>query len=121
MKRILIVEHDVSLCLELANLLNEFGFEVGVADTMNRALEMLSEACPVPDLLLVDADLPNGEGQTLGEALKYHPNFCRIVTMSLHDSKVTPTRAPTEIAVAALSLLKLPQLTQLGEILGSIQ
>ena len=78
MKRILVVEDDRARCLELANMLMEFGFEVAVADTSAGALDTLVDADPLPDLLLVDITMPDGDGLRLVEIVRKHRLFCKM-------------------------------------------
>ena len=77
-KRILIVEDDVSQCLQLSDLLNEFGFETAVAGDGLKALEILEVAKPLPDIILLDLDMPRMNGWQLREVLKTDPLYCQI-------------------------------------------
>jgi CheY-like chemotaxis protein len=77
-KRILIVEDDVNLCIQLSDLLYEFGFETGVADNGFKALEILQEADPLPDVILLDLHMPQMDGWQFRERLKQEPRYSSI-------------------------------------------
>lgn len=91
MKRILIVEDDVPCCLALSDMLNEFGFETGVADCLSRALNILEMANPLPDIILLDMEMPNGEGTRLLELIKHHSTYCAIQIVEMSNNQATPT------------------------------
>jgi CheY-like chemotaxis protein len=78
MKRVLIVEDDTSLCLSLADMLIEFGFEVGVAGDGLKALSILETADPLPDCILLDLHMPEMDGWQLMERLKQHEQYSKI-------------------------------------------
>jgi CheY-like chemotaxis protein len=78
MKRILIVEDDVSLCLQLSDLLYEFGFDTAVASDGIQALEILNKYTPLPDLILLDLHMPNMNGWELREKLQQDEKFKKI-------------------------------------------
>lgn len=77
-KRILIVEDDVSLCLQISDVLYEFGFETGVAGDGAKALEILATCDPLPNLILLDLHMPNMNGWQLCEALKQNEKYSKI-------------------------------------------
>lgn len=85
MKRILIVEPDVSLCLSLSNMLGEFGFDTAVADTSTRALRILGECIPLPDVILLNLNRSNRDGLALRGQLANHKKYCNIPVVSMSD------------------------------------
>lgn len=87
MKRILIVEDDIDLCLALSDFLGEFGFETAVADDGVRALRILGEADPLPDAILLDLRMPNMDGWALRAKLADHPRYCNIPIVVMSADK----------------------------------
>lgn len=78
MKRVLIVEDDIDLCLELSDFLNEFGFDTAVATDGLRALAILADCDPLPNIIILDLHMPNMDGWTLRESLKNHQKYASI-------------------------------------------
>ncbi len=71
MKRVLIVDDEVDLCLLIKNYLSKKNYEVYTAHTLSdgfRKLELLS-----PDVLLLDNNLPDGMGWKEAETI--HKKF----------------------------------------------
>lgn len=68
--RLLLVETDRGLCQSLAQLLSEQGWQVTCVSSKAEALKALSGS-PRFDLLLVDQQLPDGEGLQLVENLVF--------------------------------------------------
>lgn len=70
--RVLIVEEDVDMCLELSDMLNERGFDTAVANTADKAMQIIKDAYPPPDVILIDTRAKNGEGQWALDILMRH-------------------------------------------------
>ncbi len=68
MNRILIVEDDTQLCQELAELLNNAGYETCFVEDFSRTLEQM-ETCAA-DLILLDINIPGQNGEQLLKALR---------------------------------------------------
>jgi two-component system OmpR family response regulator len=85
MKRVLIVDDEVDLCLLIKNYLSRKNYEVYTAHTLSdgfRKLEALH-----PDILLLDNNLPDGMGWK--EAEKIHRQFPNI-NITLLSAYQTP-------------------------------
>lgn len=78
MPRILIVEDDIELCMFLSDELGDEGFETGVANDGERALAMLEQYKPLPDIILLDLHMPGMNGWTFREKLKENPAYAKI-------------------------------------------
>ena len=90
MKRILVIEANISRCLALAQYLNELGFEVGVADNSQRAMAMLAEATPLPDFILLDIKLSSSNNWGLRDMLKQHKEYRQIPVILMNDRAAAP-------------------------------
>jgi CheY-like chemotaxis protein len=73
--RVLVVEDDVNLCLSIADVLMEFGFEVAVAGDGAKALHELAEADPLPSVIVLDLHMPNMNGWELKDKLANSPRY----------------------------------------------
>jgi DNA-binding response OmpR family regulator len=62
MKKILIVDDDVSLSYPLANLLLEMGYDVWVAESLSEVESLIRENQDVPDLAICDYQLLGSSG-----------------------------------------------------------
>lgn len=71
--RILLVEDDPVQAAIICDLLHGQGFGVTAVETLGAARDRLAEA--LPDLLLLDRTLPDGEGLCLCEELRADPGF----------------------------------------------
>jgi DNA-binding NtrC family response regulator len=76
MKRVLIVEPNVEQCLSISDMLDEMGFETGVSDTSSRAMHMLSEADPLPDVMVIN--VKSGEGRRFREMIRHDLRYSNI-------------------------------------------
>ncbi len=66
--RILLVEDETSIAEPFARLLAREGFDAQVAGTVARALELF--AAREPDLVLLDLNLPDGDGRDVARELR---------------------------------------------------
>lgn len=67
--RILVVNDDADVCLGIANHLISKRFEVGVANSYERAMTELENATPLPDAVMLDLNMQDYEGWRLLERL----------------------------------------------------
>jgi CheY-like chemotaxis protein len=81
-ERILIVEDDAIIRLDLANILKEEGYEVAVAQHGAAALEVLARQ-PAFGLILIDLMMPVMDGWALRSALLADDRFKRIPVIIL--------------------------------------
>lgn len=80
MKRILIVDDDVTFALMLATWLGKKGFETTAAASLDAARKRLEE---VPcDLVLMDMRLPDGDGTDLLEWIARQPSPVPVIVMT---------------------------------------
>lgn len=92
--RVLIVEDDVSLCMGISDMLNEFGFDTAVAADGIKALNELANADPLPDFILLDLHMPNMDGWQLRDTLKNDTRYCDIpVIVMSGDQSLTSVEA----------------------------
>lgn len=68
MKKILIIEDDVSLCNELKELLDNAGYEGIIIKSFDNSLNEIAEVNP--DLILLDINIPCMNGQVLLQNLR---------------------------------------------------
>jgi DNA-binding response OmpR family regulator len=76
--RILVVEDNPMQSKLVSFLLEEAGHTVQVADSAEKALQLLQSFRPVvilPDLILMDLQLPGMDGLALTRELRLHPNL----------------------------------------------
>ena len=72
MKRVLIVDDEVDLCMVLKQFLTKRNYEVHVAHTLSEGLDLLNNIRP--DALMLDNNLPDGRGWDLAaEIQKKYP------------------------------------------------
>ncbi len=68
--RILIIEDEADLAATMAYSLGREGFAASTADTGARALELVHAGGPVPDLILLDLNLPDMSGTEVCRRLR---------------------------------------------------
>ncbi|MBV9986272.1 MAG: response regulator [Chitinophagaceae bacterium] len=85
MKRVLIVDDEVDLCLLIKNYLSRKNYEVYTAHTLSDGFRKLETI--VPDVLLLDNNLPDGMGWK--EAENIHRRFPNLV-ITLLSAYQTP-------------------------------
>jgi DNA-binding response OmpR family regulator len=81
-RRVLVIEDDLDTAQTLAFLLRDFGHEVHYAINVNAALGIASRF--LPEVVLVDLGLPDGEGTEVARRLRRHPQMkgSRIVAIT---------------------------------------
>ncbi len=75
-KRILIVDDEPSIVLSLEYLMKEAGYEVKTANDGNTALQLIQSH--LPDLVLLDVNLPQRNGYEICRAIRNEPAHRRI-------------------------------------------
>ncbi|CAB4918245.1 unannotated protein [freshwater metagenome] len=68
--RILLVEDEMSIAEPFARMLEREGFTPSLAPTVARALELF--AAEEPDLVLLDLNLPDGDGRDVAREIRAH-------------------------------------------------
>src|SRR6185295_17721119 len=68
MKRVLIVDDEVDLCMVLKQFLTKRNYEVHVAHTLSEGMDLLNNL--KPDTLMLDNNLPDGRGWDLAAEIR---------------------------------------------------
>lgn len=85
MKRILIVEDDLNICLELQELLKNSGYDALILkDFENAEAEILKTA---PDLVLLDINIPFMNGEAVLQSLRKTSNI-PVIMVTSRDSEL---------------------------------
>jgi CheY-like chemotaxis protein len=87
---VLVVEDNEVNQLLTASVLGREGFEVDIAGTSEQALEHLRDR--LPDLILMDIQLPGMDGLALTRRLKADPGTAHIVVVALTAHAMTGDR-----------------------------
>jgi DNA-binding response OmpR family regulator len=82
MKRLLLIDDDESNRVILSILLEEAGFEVAVAASLNEAATTLRSASVGWDAVLIDAILGDGQGSELVPLIRERVPSAKIVAVS---------------------------------------
>lgn len=80
MKKILIIEDDQSLCLELATLLENSGYQPFILKEFHNAKEEIFKL--LPDLILLDINIPYINGELLLQEIRKESNLPVIMVTS---------------------------------------
>lgn len=80
MKKILIIEDDQSLCLELATLLENSGYQPFILKEFHNAKEEIFQL--LPDLILLDINIPYINGELLLQEIRKESNLPVIMVTS---------------------------------------
>lgn len=100
-KKIMIIDDEVDLCLLMRNYLVHRQYEVRYATTLRDGMSLLNEYRP--GILFLDNNLPDGIGwDKIGEILEQHPGI-RIYLMSGYQPNL-PESIPSE----AYSIIQKP-------------
>jgi two-component system KDP operon response regulator KdpE len=82
--RVLLVEDHAALCATLREALQLEGFEVRSAASLSEAQALLAHG-GLPDLVLLDLGLPDGDGQTLLTSLRRTHNLPVLIISARQD------------------------------------
>jgi CheY-like chemotaxis protein len=90
---VLLVDDDDTVVETLSAVLKDDGYTVLVAICGDHAWTMLQVHAPLPDVVLLDLVMPNGDGWSVVDRLKSDPRLARIplVVMSGHGRDLFPT------------------------------
>ena len=102
MKRVLIVDDEVDLCMLIKNYLSKKNYEVYTAHTLYEGVQKIATLSP--DVLLLDNNLPDGMGWK--EAEKIHQQFPNL-NITLISAYQTP-RDITDKSNIAVNVLEKP-------------
>lgn len=91
MRKLLLLEDDLSLIDGLTYSLNKAGYQVDVARTVGEALERLSKPDCL-DLLLLDVTLPDGTGFSVCEQVRERGSTVPIIFLTASDEEVNVIR-----------------------------
>lgn len=80
MKKILIVEDDKSICLELKELLSNAGYEAEILEDFKNATDYILNN--IPDLILLDINIPYLNGEALLQNIRKKSNVPVIMVTS---------------------------------------
>ena len=80
-ERVMVVEDDPELRRHLAASLTEVGFDVAVAATGSRALEVAAKE-PYPELIILDIGLPDADGRDLCQAIKAQGSTAPVIFLT---------------------------------------
>lgn len=94
---VVLLEDDDDLRLVSAEVLRAAGFEVTECPTLVAAFVALRSG-PVPDILLLDRELPDGSGLDLARWVRRRPSFDRVSVIGFSGRK---TAGDVEAALAA--------------------
>lgn len=117
MKKILIIEDDESLCLELKELLENASYKAFVLKDFSNILEQITEI--TPDLILLDINIPGTNGEVLLQNLRKTSNLPVIMVTSKNtevdevlsmsygaDDYITKPYNPTILLLRIASIFK---------------
>ncbi len=97
MKRVLIVDDEVDLCLLIKNYLNKKDYEVHTAHTLSDGVKKIESISP--DVLLLDNNLPDGMGWKAAESI--HRQFPQM-NITLISAYETPKDFKTNMHIHIL-------------------
>jgi DNA-binding response OmpR family regulator len=84
MKRVLIVDDEVDLCLLLKQFLTKKNYEVHIAHTLSEGLNTLERVRP--DTLMLDNNLPDGMGWDLADEIRNKYPSMNITLLSAYQA-----------------------------------
>jgi CheY-like chemotaxis protein len=95
--RVLVVDDDLDVRVELAAGLRDLGCEVVCADNGEQALDYLRSGAPLPGLILLDLMMPVMDGNEFREHQRNDPLLAKIPVVV-----VTAGREPSRLPFAAI-------------------
>ncbi|MBL0745109.1 response regulator [Chryseolinea lacunae] len=85
MRKILVVDDELEICLLVTQYLKKLGYETDFALSISEALSKISGS-PF-DILFVDLNLTDGSGYDLISTLQESKNASKIIVISAYDSE----------------------------------
>src|SRR5437764_14442208 len=93
MKRVLIVDDDRATSAGMADVVEEWGYEAEVADTLKAGWTSISKL--VPDVAIVDLKLPDGSGLDLLHRVKETYPDASVIILTGHATVDSAVKALT--------------------------
>ena len=93
---VLVVDHDDAIVAAVSEALEDHGYAVLVAFSGEHAWTTLRMHAPIPDVLLLDASMPDGDGSTLRARMQSDPALADIPVVTM------PSAAAASSAVKPL-------------------
>ncbi len=92
-KKIMIVDDDIELLKIFPNILKPWGFKLTTLDDPRQFWDVLQAV--VPDLLVLDIEMPHLSGIELCKVLRTHPYWCKlpVLFLSIHQDIAICTEA----------------------------
>jgi CheY-like chemotaxis protein len=90
--RVLVVDDDLEIRMELEGLLREMGCEVDTAADGYQALTRLGPGNPLPGLILLDLMMPGMDGEEFLDRQAADPRLADIPVVVVTAGKANPTR-----------------------------
>ncbi len=88
--KLLVIDDEKDICQLLKRMLNKYYYDIQIGHTLEDAMRLLKEHNP--DHLLLDNNLPDGEGTKIIQACKeFSPHLKVIVfsAMDIHEEAIT--------------------------------
>lgn len=85
MRKILVVDDEVEICLLVTQYLKKLGYEASFSQSIAEALDKISTS-PY-DLLFVDLNLSDGSGYDLIKVLQESHSTSKVIVISAYDSE----------------------------------
>ena len=95
MLRILIIEDNHPLLEEIITVFDLEGFTVETAENGRVGFERLQQMAELPDIVICDLWMPNGDGYELLQAVRGHPATVSlpVIVLTAHDDEEAQTKA----------------------------
>ncbi|MBP1045029.1 response regulator transcription factor [Enterococcus sp. BWM-S5] len=87
MKKILVIEDDHDIAINLDRLLQKHHYQVKLVNTQKKAIAVLQEHSF--DLALIDIGLPDGNGYAVGTSIKNLENPCPFIFLTAMDDEAS--------------------------------
>jgi DNA-binding NtrC family response regulator len=90
-KKILMVEDSLSMAAIYKAYLNDTNYQVRMVTDLNSAYSEIERE--IPDLILLDVELPDGSGLTLLKEIQAQADYIEIIVMTAHGSSQMAVQA----------------------------
>ncbi|SHH92545.1 Response regulator receiver domain-containing protein [Chryseolinea serpens] len=85
MRKVLVVDDEMEICLLVTQYLKKLGYEAAFALSISEAISKIAGSSY--DILFIDLNLTDGSGYDLIHALQASNNASKIVVISAYDSE----------------------------------